>query len=317
MVTLLTLGEAMGVAATSAGTPLSTAAQLRLSTAGAEATVAIGMQRLGHTAAWVGTVGADGVGRRVIRDLRAEGVDTRFVRSVTDASTGLTLRDHRTPDHVAVSYYRKGLAGTLLGPDDVEAAFDRFDDVTILHVTGITPVLSSTCRAAVRRAIALAKERGATVSFDVNYRRTLTTAEEASADAREILSRTDILFVGDDETHLLTDEPDPEVAARALSALGPSEVVLKLGADGARVATSAGEVFRVSALKVAVMDVIGAGDSFVAGYLAARSHGLGVPDRLSWATVCAACTVGTHGDWEGLPNQDEVELRATVGLTLR
>ena len=94
MVTLLTLGETMGVAGTSPGTPLATAAELRLSTAGAEATVAIGMRRLGHTAALVGTVGTDEIGRRVVRDLRAEGVDTRFVRPVPGASTGFMLRDH-------------------------------------------------------------------------------------------------------------------------------------------------------------------------------------------------------------------------------
>jgi 2-dehydro-3-deoxygluconokinase len=76
MATLLTLGETMGVAATSPGSPLRTATQLRLSTAGAEATVAVGIRRLGHTAVWVGTVGADEIGCRVVRELTAEGVDT-------------------------------------------------------------------------------------------------------------------------------------------------------------------------------------------------------------------------------------------------
>jgi 2-dehydro-3-deoxygluconokinase len=316
VVTLLTVGEAMGVAGTAPGTPLVTAAELRLSTAGAEATVAIGMQRLGHSAAWVGTVGLDGIGRRVVRDLQAEGVDTRFVRSVAHASTGFMLRDHRTADFVAVSYYRQGLAGTLLCPADVDAAFDGLDDVAVLHVTGITPLLSPACRAAVHRAIDLAPHRGATVSFDVNYRRTLA-AEQAGAEAREILARTDILFIGDDEAHLLVEEADAPAAARALAASGPSEVVVKRGAAGACVATSLGATAQAPALEVTVADVIGAGDSFVAGYLAARAHGLDLADRLAWATVCAACTVGTHGDWEGLPNRAEVEARATVGVTLR
>ena len=317
MVTLLTVGETMGVAGTSAGTPLATAQQLRLSTAGAESTVAIGMQRLGHTAAWVGTVGADEIGRRVVRDLRAEGVDTRFVRSVPGASTGFMLRDHRSADFVSVSYYRKGLAGALLGPADVEAAFDGLGDVAILHLTGITPVLSPTCRAAVYRAVELARERGAVISFDVNYRRALADPEQAGSDAREMLARTDILFVSEDETRLLTDDPDPQAAARALAASGPSEIVVKMGENGACAATATGEILQVRALKVAVTDVIGAGDSFVAGYLAARAYDLGITERLDWATVCAACTVGTHGDWEGLPTRSEVEVRAKVGVTVR
>lgn len=305
------------MAGTAVGTPLHTAQHLRLSTAGAEATVAIGMRRLGHSAAWVGTVGDDEIGRRVLRDLRAEGVDTAFARSVPDAATGFMLRDHRSADFVSVSYYRRGLAGARLGPAEVEAAFDGLDEVAVLHVTGITPVLGPSCRAAVHRAVELAAERGATISFDVNHRRTLAGSAEAAADARELLARTDILFVGDDEIHLLTDEPDPAVAARELLARGPSEVVVKQGRLGACVATAAGDTLAVPALGVVVADVIGAGDSFVAGYLAARAHGLGVDDRLAWATVCAACTVGTHGDWEGLPGRDEVELRATVGRTVR
>ena len=317
MVTLLTIGEAMGVAATAVGTPLVTATELRLSTAGAEATVAIGVQRLGHSAAWVGTVGVDEIGRRVLRDLRAEGVDTRFARSVAGIATGFMLRDHRSAEFVSVGYYRRGLAGSLLCPADVDAAFDGLDDVAVLHLSGITPLLSPTCRAAVHRAVERAAERGTTVSFDVNYRRTLAPPEEAAAQVRALLAHTDILFVGDDEAHLLVEETEVPAIARALADRGPTEVVVKRGAAGAWVTTSAGATAETAALEVTVTDVIGAGDSFVAGYLAARAHGLDIPERLRWATVCAACTVGTHGDWEGLPTRHEVEARAAVAGTVR
>ena len=64
-------------------------------------------------------------------------------------------------------------------------------------------------------------------------------------------------------------------------------------------------------------DVIGAGDSFVAGYLAARQHNLDMAERLQWATISAACTVGTHGDWEGLPTHADIARRAQPGLTRR
>ena len=178
------------------------------------------------------------IGRRIIRELRAEEVDTSFVRTVADTRTGFMLRDHRTPDFVAVEYYRTELAGSRLCPTDVEAAFDGAGEVAVVHLTGITPVLSETCRAATLRAIELAKEHGATVSFDVNYRQTLAAPAQASADARELLPDVDVLFVGDDEMHLLTDETDPDTAARALCALGPTEVVVKQGADGACVITS-------------------------------------------------------------------------------
>jgi 2-dehydro-3-deoxygluconokinase len=317
MVTLLTIGETLGVAATSPGNPLRTAAELRLSTAGAEATVAIGMQRLGHSAAWVGSLGADEMGRRIIRELAAEGVDTRFIRTTPDIKTGFMLRDHRTAEFTTVDYYRTGLAGSLLRPDDVDAAFDGVGEVSILHLTGITSLLSASCRAAVHRAVELAERCGATVSFDVNYRRALATPEQASGDARELTTHADIVFVGDDELQLLTDETAPAAAIRAIAASGPSEVILKRGADGACAWHGDDEIASTTALTVTVADVIGAGDSFVAGYLAARCHGLGIVDRLRWATVCAACTVGTHGDWEGLPSRAELAVRARVAHTLR
>ncbi|MCQ0008188.1 carbohydrate kinase family protein [Actinomadura madurae] len=70
-------------------------------------------------------------------------------------------------------------------------------------------------------------------------------------------------------------------------------------------------------MDVTVLDVIGAGDSFVAGYLAARGHGLPIPERLRWGTICAACTVGTRGDWEGLPTLSELESRMEIHTTVR
>jgi 2-dehydro-3-deoxygluconokinase len=125
-----------------------------------------------------------------------------------------------------------------------------------------------------------------------------------------------VLFVGDDEMHLLTSEKEPAAAALALSGSGPTEVVVKRGARGA-CAVAGGDVVSAAAQSVHVTDVIGAGDSFVAGYLAARFHGLDIADRLRWGTVCAACTVGTSGDWEGLPTRADLETRARVGLTVR
>jgi 2-dehydro-3-deoxygluconokinase len=265
----------------------------------------------------VGTLGADEIGTRIIRTLRSEGVDTDYIRTVPDAKTGFMLRDHRTADFTSVDYYRAGLAGTHLCPADVDAAFDGFGDVSVLHLTGITTVLSSTCRAAVHRAVERAEKCGATVSFDVNYRQTLATPEQASSDAHDLLPHADVVFVGDDETHLLTEESDPHAVVRALAAVGPSEVILKRGARGACAWHSGGEVIDAEALSVTVADVIGAGDSFVAGYLAARCHGLGFGERLSWATASAARTVGTHGDWEGLPTRAELDLRVPVGHTVR
>ncbi|MGH3415054.1 MAG: carbohydrate kinase family protein, partial [Actinocrinis sp.] len=100
---------------------------------------------------------------------------------------------------------------------------------------------------------------------------------------------------------------------------GPSEVIVKRGEAGALAATAPDcAIVTQRALRVRVADAIGAGDSFTAGYLAARCDGLGVKERLRWGTVAAACTVGTYGDWEGLPTRAEIERRGGAGSrTLR
>lgn len=317
---LLTIGETMGVAVTEVGDPLRTARALRLSTAGAESTVAIGLSRLGHEAVWVGVVGEDELGARVRRDLAAEGVDTRFVRTDPDHPTGFMIRELRTAEYTRVSYYRGDSAGAQLAPADIEAAMSAMSanpGLGLVHLTGITPALSQSCAEAVRRAVELARGARIPVSFDVNYRSTLPGSAGAAAFVRELLPEIDVLFVGDDELALVCDEADAERAARDLLARGPSEVVVKQGSNGALAVTADGAVAAHPALPVRVVDVIGAGDSFTAGYLAARFEGLAPDERLRWGTVAAACTVGTQGDWEGLPTRAELRRRGGGAVTIR
>jgi 2-dehydro-3-deoxygluconokinase len=314
---VLTIGETMGVAVTDVGDPLRTARGLRLSTAGAESTVAIGLRRLGHDAVWVGVVGQDELGARVRRDLAAEGVDTQFARTDPGHPTGFMLRELRTAEYTRVSYYRNQSAGSQLSPPDVEAALSANPHLDLVHLTGITPALGGDCAEAVRRAVELARRARIPISFDVNYRSTLPGSPDAAAFARELLPEIDLLFVGDDELAMVTGEADVERAARDLATRGPSEVVVKRGADGALAATADGAVAAHPALAVRVVDVVGAGDSFAAGYLAARCDGLALGDRLRWAAVAAACTVGTHGDWEGLPTRAEIRHRSEAAVLLR
>ncbi len=315
MTRVLAIGETMGVAVSAVGHPLRTASQLRLSTAGAESTVAIGLSRLGHSVEWVGVVGADEVGMRVRRDLQAEGVGLKFSRIVTTAATGFMLRELSSPERTRVSYYRHDSAGSLLAPSDVTPAVAAGAD--LVHVTGITPALSDTCAAAVRAAVEQAHAAGITVSFDVNYRRTLPLSGRAKEFARDLLPLVDILFVGQDELWLVSDEQDPLAAVKLLLAGNPAEVVVKRGAAPALGVTAVGELAECAAWSIQVVDVVGAGDSFAAGYLAARAEGRALAERLRWATTCAACTIGTVGDWEGLPTRTDIEQRGPAAETVR
>ncbi|GLZ00984.1 sugar kinase [Actinoplanes sp. NBRC 103695] len=311
---LLTIGETLGVGATRPGNPLRTAAELRLSTAGAEATVAIGVSRLGHRVSYVGCVGDDALGRRVLRDLAGERVEVQHLHTVAGRPTGFMLRDLRTADRTVVTYYRDGSAGSAVRPAHVDFAFDALPTVDLVHLTGITPALSSDAEQAVRRAIERAHRAGIEVSFDVNHRHGLARSATVPGVLRTILERSTVVFVGDDELAVLGLPADPEAAAAVL-ARGPGEVVVKRGRDGAFAALADGTTAATAAPDVTVADVIGAGDSFVAGYLAARAEGRPLAERLAQGTFCAARTVGTSGDWEGLPMRHEMTAAALTGVT--
>ncbi|MFI1658201.1 sugar kinase [Streptomyces sp. NPDC020472] len=305
MTALVTLGESMAVVAASAPGPLLPGKPANLSFAGAEATVAIGVSRLGHSASWIGRVGADAAGTMIVRGLRAEGVDVSRVHVEPTLPTGLMLRERRTADHTRSAYYRRGLAGSRLAPEDIDEQL--VSSARLLHITGITPALGPTARDAVRRAVDIARQAGVTVSLDVNYRALLWSRDEAADELDFLVRQADLVFAGPEEARLLVDEAPPEKTAQALTALGPQQAVVKLGAEGALAAID-GVVLAQPPVPVTVVDPIGAGDAFVAGYLAACLDGASPAERLLTAATCGSFAVSVQGDWEGLPRREELAL---------
>ncbi|MEV6716276.1 PfkB family carbohydrate kinase [Lentzea sp. NPDC051208] len=159
MIDLLTFGETM--AAFRADQPLRLGGNLRLSIAGAEATVAIGAARLGHRARYVGRVGPDEFGLLITRTLKAEGVDIRQV-SRCAAPTGFIVFEPRIADVVRVTYRRTGSAGSTMDAPDLERALA--DGARVLHATGITAALGEGPLRAVRAAVTNASDAGSVPS---------------------------------------------------------------------------------------------------------------------------------------------------------
>ncbi|MEI5100388.1 sugar kinase [Streptomyces sp. PmtG] len=291
--------------------PLKLGGAMEVSVAGAESNVAIGLARLGHAVRWAGAVGADEAGELVLRTLRAEGVDASAASRDAGAPTGLILFEPRLPDVTRVHYYRSGSAGSRITPDAVERAFGAGPPPRLLHLTGITPALSATARAACERALGLARDHAVPVCLDVNFRSRLWSRADAGAVLRSWAPRVDVLIASDDELPLCLP-PDggpaalPEQAG-ALLGLGVREVVVKLGADGATAYTAAGALHR-PARRVRAVDTVGAGDAFVAGYLSALLDGGDGAGRLERAVTCGAFAVAGRGDWEGAPTRAELGL---------
>ncbi|MDI6101245.1 sugar kinase [Actinoplanes sp. NEAU-A12] len=295
---LLTFGESMGIFVADGIGPLDNARGFTLGVAGAESNVAIGVARLGGSATWLGRLGPDATGAIIAARLRASGV--RVLAVPDDAHTGLMIRYQRSSQFIQADYHRAGSAGSRLVPADVPRA--EVESAGIVHVTGITPALSDSCRATVFHVVEQARAAGVPVSVDVNYRGKLWSRSDAAPVLRDLVSRADVVFAGPEEAALFTDADDP---VGGLAKLGPTEVVVKDGARGC-VALIGGERFEVPALKVTAVDTVGAGDAFVAGYLAERLAGADAGRRLRTAIAAGAFAVTVPGDCEGLPNRAEL-----------
>jgi 2-dehydro-3-deoxygluconokinase len=314
VIDLLTCGETM--AALRAEGPIRLGGALRLSVAGAESNVAIGVARLGHTARWVGRVGDDEFGTLVLRTLRAEGVDVSHARRDMDAPTGMIVFEHRIAGITRVEYRRAGSAGSRLTADEVTGALG--DGARVLHLTGITAALGPDPAAAMVAAAARQHAAGGVVCLDVNHRARLWSAAEAGRALAPLLPYVSVLIGSPDEIALLVPGiGEPGERIRALIDAGVAEVVVKNGADGAGVHT-AGVSLRRPAHQVTAVDTVGAGDAFTAGYLSALLDGEPTAGRLSRALAVAAFAVSSPGDWEGLPDRADLDLLAAEpGSTLR
>lgn len=284
---LLAVGETMAMLAPSDGEGVTDAAVFLLDAGGAESNVAAHAAALGVTARWASRLGTDALGDRVLRQVSARGVDTAGVVRDERHPTGLYVKD---PGR-GVRYYRAGSAAAHLGVRDAAAL--RLDDVDVLHVSGITAALSPPARDFLDAAMTRARALGVTVSFDVNHRAALWPAADAGPVLAALAARADIVFVGRDEAETLWQTPRDDDVRRLLPTV--PELVVKDGDVGATVFADAGRVF-VPALRVEVLDAVGAGDAFAGGYLAARARGLDAAARLAAGHARAALTLRTYGD---------------------
>lgn len=301
---VLTFGETMGLGVNEQPGALTASRSYRMSFGGAESNVAIALRRLGTSATWVSRLGDDPFGRLIARELAAEGVEV--VAGIDPAhATGFMLKERRTATSGSVTFWRDGSAASRLRPDDIPDALIEAAD--LVHVTGITLGLSPGTRAAVFDVLERAQRRGTRISFDVNHRERLWPAAVAAEHYGDVLPYADIVFAGDEEAAMIVGPGEPIDLARELIRRGAGEAVIKLGADGCA-AVIDGTAHRVAAHPVDVVDTVGAGDAFVAGYLHEFLAGAGAAARLTTAVTAGALACTSLGDWEGSP--DARDLRA-------
>lgn len=201
-------------------------------------------------------------------------------------------------------YYRQGSAAAALGPDLLESPPVR--TAVLLHLTGITPALSDSCRALVTRALTAepGTRRPYAVSFDVNHRAALWPDATAPTVLRELADRADIVFVGLDEAQALWGANLTVEGVRA-QLPHPRILVVKDGANAATAFTQAGTV-AVPTPHTAVVEAVGAGDAFAAGFLTGLLRGATTVNALRLGHITAASALQVTGDHGPLPEPEKM-----------
>lgn len=272
---------------------------------GAESNVAIGLSRLGSSVGWFGALGNDPFGRIILKTLRGEGVDVSRVRLSEEAPTGMMFRE-TVAGRMAVHYYRKHSAASRMEPEHLDEAY--IQGSKLLHVTGITAALSENCRRTVRRAIDIAKDAGVKVSFDPNLRLKLWSIEEAREVLLPFAADADYFLPGWDELMLLYNTDSYDVVKQKLLELDAVKIIK--GKDDATIVLDGSEETAVPFYKAdKVIDTVGAGDGFCAGFLAGIMKGMTPVEAVKLASINGSLVVQMRGDWEALPEWSVVEQR--------
>lgn len=308
---VISLGEVLfDLFAGPAGTTLGAARTFTPAPGGAPANVAVGLARLGIDAGFVGRVGDDPFGGRLLELLREEGVDTTHCLPVAGGRTTIALVATSSPVDQDFVLFRG--ADTLLRLDHLDRAC--LAGAQVFTYGSVT--LSADARDAALQAARWAREGGVLVAFDANYRPGVWPGETAARDAvMEALRCADIAKLNDVELKLLTGTDDPRTGCRPILDLGVRLCLITLGAGGAwfddgRVSGS------VPGFDAEVVDTTGCGDAFLAAFLAglvAEPRTLDELDRgalfrlVETANAAGARAAMRHGAIAGLPTRAEID----------
>jgi 2-dehydro-3-deoxygluconokinase len=262
----------------------------------------IAASRLGASAGYFTAVGADRFGESLVALWKGEGVDASAVVVDGGAHTGLYFVTHGPEGH-SFSYLRAGSAASRLTEADAPAQAIRA--ARILHVSGISQAISSSASDLVFAAIDIARAARVMVSYDANLRLQLWPLRRARAITHEAMRSADIALPSLDDATRLSGKSAPDAILDFYLDLGARVVALKLGEEGAAVATPERRE-RIAPFLVKAIDATGAGDAFDGAFLA-EFLAQGDPFAAArFANVAAALSTLGYGAVAPLPRRAEV-----------
>jgi sugar/nucleoside kinase (ribokinase family) len=302
---VLTFGEAL-VGYGSLEDNLRVATQFTRFPGGADLNVAVGLQRLGVRTTWASVLGEDAHG-----DYLADAVDqlgiTPLVRRAA-GPTALMFKAGGASGDPEVLQVRHNTAFALHADALLTGDLLALDGIDHVHLTGITLGISPVVRATALTLLESAAAAQVSVSFDPNLRLNLwPDRDEMRTVVNTFAARAGVVMPGLGEGRLLTGREEAEDVAQAYLDIGTREIVIKLGAEGARAWTADGQTARSRSFAVTTIDTVGAGDGFAAGYLAAFLAGSSLQARVDQAAAVGALATTRRGDLEAMPHRAEVE----------
>jgi 2-dehydro-3-deoxygluconokinase len=310
---LLTLGETLLRLSPPGTQRLDQARLFEIGVGGSELNVGCLLARLGRRVAWVSRLPEGPLGRIVDGEARRHGVDTHWVRWIPDARLGLMFYEPGpAPRTSRVIYDRRHSAASELGFED--APWETLLQASAwLHLSGITPALSPRCRALILHVAALAASAGKPVSYDLNYRATLTNPAEARAVFEAVAPYLHLLVLAErDAQQVLGFAESGAALAEAIALryrLPRVALTRPPDAEPSTVLLADGVLRHAPRFPVDIVDRIGAGDSFAAGLI----HGLLDGDldlAIRLGAFAAAIGLATPGDVNFLGPEDVARLHA-------
>lgn len=309
------LGEMLLRLSVPAGERLEAARQLDMYPAGAEANVMSLLARLERKTQWAGALPTNSLGRLAANALRTAGVDTSSIIWNASGRMGTYYVEFSAPPRgIQVTYDRAHSCMTELKPSEIN--WDMLLDTRLIHLTGITPALSSSCHEIIEEALKQAQRRGVPVSFDVNYRQKLWDEAEARKTLLPMLQNIELLFCSaNDATRIYGCKGSPqEIAQGMLNISHAKYVAITIGEQGALL-WNGKEWLHEPSRATQILDRLGAGDALAAGAIHGWLDG-DLAAGLRYGTTLAALALSQYGDIV-ITNKDElVRLSQSGGSTL-
>jgi 2-dehydro-3-deoxygluconokinase len=332
---LVTFGEAMVRLTPPASQRLEQAHSFDAWVGGGELNVAVAAARLGVASRWVSRLPENALGRMIAGRAREQGVDTQIEWTADDRAGLYFVELGAAPRASSVLYDRAASAISKIKPGSVDWA-SVFVGARWYHVSGITPALSESAAKVTAESLVAAKKAGLTVSYDLNYRSKLWSAQQARAVQEPLMEHVDVLITTEEDTQVVFgisaeakgsyEQVDAESYAHVARSLGKrfklDAVAITLRENPrvllnswSAIVAAGGKIHRAPRYEVEVVDRIGAGDAFSAGLIVSRLEKNGWDDAVRFATATSALKHSIPGDF-CLVTRGEVD-RLLQGASLR